>query len=332
MSLFPCSSSIFSATHLALWLEDNYPFSKPARCQLIRAGINHHYLVETSTGKYILRVYFYQWRSQDQVQEELAFILRQKAAGQAVAYPIANKAGSYFNVLLAPEGERLVVLFSFAKGAYLPNPSAGVVDQIGKRIADMHTLSKDQFFIHRKTYNTHTLGKWALQEITKRFSTDSPAVQYLQKGQQAIEAAFQQADVEALPKGQIHLDVWYDNMRIDAKQTITLYDFDNCGNGWLFLDLAYTSMIIYFTEPDPIQAQKKIDHFLEGYQSILPISTLERQLIPYGGLAIWIHYLGIQCLRFEDWSNLFLNEGFVENWAKRAERWLAFHQIDLNRA
>ena len=29
-----------------------------------------------------------------------------------------------------------------------------------------------------------------------------------------------------------------------------MFDFDNCGNGWLFLDIAYSLMLIYRNEPN----------------------------------------------------------------------------------
>ncbi len=157
---------------------------------MIRAGINHHYLVETNSKKYILRIYSFQWRSQEEIQEELDFILQLKEKGQAVAYPIINNLNGYLNKLKASEGERIAVLFSFAKGFYLANPEVELTHQIGKRIADMHLVSKDQFFTHRKTYHLDTLVHWSLQEIKKRFPSKLPAVQYLQKDSMPYKLLF----------------------------------------------------------------------------------------------------------------------------------------------
>ncbi|MEM6380374.1 MAG: phosphotransferase, partial [Bacteroidota bacterium] len=242
MPIFPSSSSILSAVHLASWLNETYHFAQEAKCTLIRAGINHHYLVETVSEKYILRVYFYQWRSLNQIQEELDFILSLQQLGQAVAHPIANRNNQYLNTLNAIEGERFAVLFSFALGDYLPNPAPEICFQIGKRMANFHKVSKNQFFKYRKTYGIEALSGWALGEITQRFTKDFQPVQILQKMHQAIESAFNNIDVTTLAQGKIHLDIWYDNMRITADHKITLYDFDNCGNGWFLLDLAYTCM------------------------------------------------------------------------------------------
>ena len=115
-----------------------------------------------------------------------------------------------------------------------------------------------------------------------------------------------------LQKGTVHLDIWYDNMSITDDGEITLFDFDNCGYGWLILDIGYYCMQLYHIETDKRIYEEKKRSFLEGYRSITDITDDEVRLLPQAGAAIWIYYLGIHAERFDTFSNNFLSANFVK--------------------
>jgi hypothetical protein len=52
-------------------------------------------------------------------------------------------------------------------------------------------------------------------------------------------------------------------------------------------------------------------------------------LIPYGGLAIWLHYNGIHVERFNDFSNPFLSEEFLKYWIHTVNQWMEFNHIKI---
>jgi len=115
-----------------------------------------------------------------------------------------------------------------------------------------------------------------------------------------------------LRNGAVHLDIWFDNISINMGTEITLFDFDFCGNGWLCYDIAYYILQLNSTEKDEMECQLKTEAFLSGYESITPISTEEKRLIPILGVSLYFFYLGVQCQRFDNWSNTFLNENYLK--------------------
>jgi Ser/Thr protein kinase RdoA (MazF antagonist) len=58
----------------------------------------------------------------------------------------------------------------------------------------------------------------------------------------------------------------------------------------------------------------KLAHFLKGYESITPIPEAEKQLLPVAGISLYFFYLGVQCQRFENWTNTFLNETYLKRY------------------
>jgi Ser/Thr protein kinase RdoA (MazF antagonist) len=104
--------------------------------------------------------------------------------------------------------------------------------------------------------------------------------------------------------GIVHLDIWYDNLSVNKENEITIFDFDNCGNGLLILDIGYFCKQLFFIEYDKNEYELKTGSFLNGYQKIRNLSEKEIKLIPEVGASIFVFYLGVQAQRF-DWSNIF---------------------------
>ena len=58
--------------------------------------------------------------------------------------------------------------------------------------------------------------------------------------------------------------------------------------------------------------QPKVDRFIKGYESVTPISAEEKRLIPMLGVSLYFFYLGVQCQRYDNWSNSFLSENYLK--------------------
>ena len=74
MQNFPVTSSILSATHVGLFLQDNYGFSAAATCKLLKTGINHSYLITDGGIKYVFRLYSLNWRTREEIAEEIRLL------------------------------------------------------------------------------------------------------------------------------------------------------------------------------------------------------------------------------------------------------------------
>ena len=328
MKYAPASSSTISTTFLESVIDKKYSLVRYSKCEIIRLGINHTYLINVGKEKLILRVYVKEWRSQQEIQAELELLLFLKENNISVSYPIPDKNGKYIQPINAIEGERHAVLFSFAEGETIRNPSEEIYFSLGEMMAKIHQVTIHKT-IPRKTYNAQTLVGWADQTLQDFFSEPSEELNYVDRALKIISKKFNEVDSIFLRQGVVHLDIWSDNFKIKNSRDITLFDFDNCGNGWLFLDLAYTIMIMFKDEPDKEIFKKKLERFYNGYGSITSITDQEKELIPYGGLAIWLYYSGIHAQRFDDFSNQFFSKKFLKAWLGVVDKWMNFNGIKV---
>lgn len=320
---FPVIDSTLSPAHLAGWLAEGYGFTEVS-CSLLKTNMNHSYRVTADGSSYILRVYNHAHRSYVQVHEEVALLNKLKV-GVSVSYPIRNAIGQFISTINAPEGERVVVLFSFADGRKQRHLSVELNHNIGIQIGRMHNVTKGQT-INRSDYSVETLVKWAYAQAANYISAGLEEMKAIQNSVQALSVAFSRYP---LRRGIVHLDIWYDNMAITDDGQVTLFDFDNCGNGWLILDVGYYCMQLFYTEPDKAQYEEKKKAFLDGYRSATPLPHEELEVIPYAGLAIWTYYLGVQAQRFDNFANIFLSENYVRMYIGRVKDWMTYHNIAM---
>lgn len=326
MTTFPVSSSIISAPYLAYFIQEKYQLSENTTCQLLKTGINHSYLITDGKQKFVFRIYTLNWRSIIQIGEELSLLNRLHKGGIPVSYPITDAKNQYIQDIAAPEGKRYGVLFSHASGEKKLTYSTDIHYTVGEVMAKMHLLTTDQR-INRINYDEYMVIN-AVEQIKPYINNDTEEFIFLEKVRDYISDNWP----VNLRKGIVHLDIWYDNMHFDNSGNITIFDFDFCGNGFLALDLAYHIMQLHKIEKDDTQYQLKLKSFIDGYESVTKISEEEKKTIPVLGLAVFIFFLGIQCSRYENWSNVFLNEIHIKLFTNLLlKRWYNYHQLpELN--
>ncbi|CAH0994710.1 Homoserine kinase [Emticicia aquatica] len=326
MSHFPVISSNLSTVHLASFLKEKYCFSGNTQCNLLKTGINHTYLVQSGVEKFIFRVYSLNWRTEVEILEEIRLLNTLKAQEISISHPIFDKNKNYIQSINAPEGERLGLMFSFAKGEKLLNFSEETHFKVGQLMAQIHQITL-QFNLERVQYSPQILLIDSLNYIENFLPNDSEEMDFMKKTQQYLIDEFSKIDVNLVRKGAVHLDIWFDNLNITKDNKITIFDFDFCGNGLLCMDIAYYILQLNSTEKDEAVCQSKIKNFLNGYESITKITDEEKRIIPMLGVSLYFFYLGIQCQRFDNWSNTFLNETYL----KRFINLLVKRYFELNK-
>ncbi|MEM9831111.1 MAG: phosphotransferase [Bacteroidota bacterium] len=245
-----------------------------------------------------------------------------------VSYPLSDSSGNYIQLIDAPEGSRYAVLFSFANGRKLRNLSEDHCQCVGVLMARMHNVSAG-YSLKRTNYSIETLAKHPYGYVTEHFSESLSEIKFVKKAWVYLAERFNYAAASQLRKGIVHLDIWYDNFSVDKDSTITLFDFDFCGNGWLVLDLSYFCVQLFHTEPDKNLFQKKMKKFLEGYEAHTIVSDEEKELLPLAGLAVWMFYLGVQSQRFDNWSNIFLTENYLKHYIGMIRSWLKYNDVNI---
>jgi Ser/Thr protein kinase RdoA (MazF antagonist) len=312
MSFFPVTNSNLSAAHLGSFIQERYSLNKGTTCSILKAGVNHTYQVADNKGRYILRIYSLNWRTKTEIIEEIKLLLQLSENNISVSYALADKDGNFIQTFNAPEGERFGVLFTYAKGHKLHSVPAEMHFKIGEMMARIHKVTHNQT-LNRVKYTPDLLLVDSLKQVSKFLTADTDEMRFMQSAQQYLMREWISADPSQIRQGIVHLDIWFDNLNITDDNNVTIFDFDFCGNGRLCLDISYYIMQLHNIERYELKDyQPKVESFMSGYESITKISEEEKRLIPALGVTLYFFYLGVQCQRFDNWSNSFLSENYLK--------------------
>ncbi|MCB0685572.1 MAG: phosphotransferase [Saprospiraceae bacterium] len=325
MSNFPVIASILSEKNLGDFVKDRYNLNEKFQCKLHRTGVNHTYFISSQNNKYVIRVYCYGWRTKTEIQEELRLLQLLKENNLSVSFPISDKEDNLIQEINAPEGLRNMVLFSFAEGEKMRFMDNETCFGVGALMARFHNITFNKS-IKRTNYNSILPLNKSYELLTRFFSEELTEMKYLKKLGFEIAKTFQEMEQSEFQKGIVHLDIWYDNVSVKNKEEITIFDFDNCGNGFLILDVGYFLMQLFHIEIDKEIYESKVESFLSGYRKIRDLTEKEIRLIPEAGASIFVFYLGVQAHRF-DWSNIFLTENYLKMIVGRIISWKEYYEV-----
>ncbi len=324
---FPVTESTLSAYYLGHFLQKKYHLSSATECKLFRTGINHLYTITDGDEKFVFRIYTLGWRSRLEIAEEVRLLIHLKAYNVPVSFPISDQDQNFIQKFDAPEGTRYGVLFSFAKGEKRSRFTPENSYQVGLAMGRMHKVT-DGYDLQRVTYTPEVLLVNSLESAKQFYKHDSDEMNFVVHTTNSLLAKYKNIGMDGLRIGAIHFDIWFDNMHFNGDE-VTIFDFDFCGNGWLCYDIAYFMVQLYNTNPVETEYQDKLNRFLEGYESIVGISDEERKIIPLLVISIWFFYLGVQCEKFDTWSNLFLNEDHLKRFIASIKKWIAYNNLEL---
>lgn len=248
---------------------------KVQNCNLIRRGFNDHYLITAVQEKYIFRVYLngkYYVDLPEAFQFELDLLDYLQAQGIPVSYPIRTNNGELLGWTSTALGERATALLSFAPGGEV-SEDAFTVEQsveVGKTTAAFHLAANDFSSSHDRY---HLNLKYLVDEPLRLLKEDNSdrAQEFLASLPPIpdLVSAVKSLSTDKDEYGIIHGDLHPGNMHFQGNQ-VTLFDFDHCGYGWRAYDLAPFS-------DAPSTLQKA---FLQGYESLRPLSEDERECLP----------------------------------------------------
>lgn len=328
MQNFPVTASTLSEKDLGKFIIETYNLDETSHCQLFRTGVNHTYFISNALSKYAIRVYCYNWRTRREIEEELKLLNLLKEENLSVSFPIADKNGDFIQEINAPEGVRYVVLFSFAEGDKIRFMDGKTCFEIGALMAKIHNTTVNKR-LERVDFNRDILIKKSYEDLNIYFNDELDAMKLAKEMGNQISIKFQEFPFSKSQTGIVHLDIWYDNFSVSKENDITIFDFDNCGNGPFILDIGYFCKQLFFIEADKKQYELKKASFLKGYQKHRNLSHEELQVLPEAGAAIFLYYLGVQAQRF-DWSNIFLTENYLNMFVGRIHSWILYNEAEVN--
>lgn len=327
MSFFPATESTLSAVHLNIIIRARYAFSPHCVTRLLRTGMNHLYKITDGERHFVFRIYTHGWRSDEEVAEEVRLLLHLQSNDVPVSYPVTDVDGGYIQRFDAIEGARVGVMYSFAPGRKVPLFSPEYAYNAGVAMGNMHRVTQNME-LARTVYGYNTLVERPREAVISFFGEKNEEVQFLiRAGEYSKQHIFPR--MAAMRRGVIHLDIWFDNMHFDEEGRVTLFDFDFCGVGVQSIDIGYFLYQLFSTNHATGGYAEKSAAFLEGYTKYCPLPGDERSNAGALSLPVLLYYIGVQCQKFDTWSNIFLNEEHLKRYVASLKRWLAFNEIEF---
>lgn len=270
-----CSYSTISAKALMDSVIPDYCIESPLDCVFWERGANDTYEVRCDAARYSLRVYRCGAYPRDAIEFEAEALSYLQQQGFPVAYPIARKSGGYLTELAAPEGRRFVLLTAYAEGAIPDYDSLENSRLVGESVAQMHRASNDFKSSYKRTdLDIQSLLEDSLAVIRPHMAHRPDDWRFIEKIAQEARAAVQAVPENLLDTGFCHGDLHGGNLHLHEGK-VTHFDFEECAFGYRAYDLATFKWDICMGE----RRAKRWPAFVEGYESIRPITEPDRSLI-----------------------------------------------------
>jgi Ser/Thr protein kinase RdoA (MazF antagonist) len=315
---FPVTRSVLSAKDLLLDVISKYDIETPLECSFLHAGLNDSYLINAKTGKYILRVYRAGWRSDSDILSELDVLLHLKRRGVPVSAPVPRKDGTLLYKIPAPEGDRTIVLFTYAPGKPMAYADKNECLQYGKSVARIHSET-DEFKIRHQRFslNLEHLLDEPLKNVKKLLMYRPDDWNYLQSLAERLRQHIMDVPLSVLEKGFCHGDFHGGNAHIEQDGTITFFDFDCCGYGWRAYDIAvfrWSARLIG-------REKEQWPHFLSGYQEMRLLSEADIKSTRYFVAIRHLWLLGLHTGGGRDWGSGWMNDQYFDKAIKFFREW-----------
>ena len=271
----------------------------PLHYEGIKDGIlNTNYLIFTTKGKFVLRV-LEGHRSYEAEKEELDFLLELNTIIPC-SVPYSTTDG---RVLIKYNG-KMMSLFYFIEGEKLAEINENFLSQVGKLLGKMHLFSKNKI-LNRKTRIDE---KYYFSKINMKLV---PITEEEKKILLSLYKKVAMIDFSSLPCGVIHNDIFPDNILIKNGIISGVIDFNDSSYAPFIFDLGIViNYWIRINNFSPEIEKKYIEIFLNSYESIRKLSSMEKSLLDMGILKMALTFIFLRINKFsvEDNQNILIED------------------------
>lgn len=331
METFPTQYSVLASSAIGNHIEQHYGYT-PLTCKLLIHNVADAYLLTSQSDKYIFKIYRSVHRSLEEIKAELELLTILYPRGAKVARPLADLSGKTIQEFHAAEGLRHGVLFAYAHGSVHTDLSKQQLQTIGREMALIHQISSSvELSFPRRPYNLDTMIDEPMKRIRPDFNGMEEEYEYLTETCSKIKEGIGSFNLHNFSYGYCHYDYLPKNFHFQEDGSVTFFDFDFAGKGYLVNDLAsfyaHFFLQVMFKKMTQSEADAAFAVFIESYRSVQPLSDEELRSVPYFGFAWWIFYFGFHHDHFEDWSNFFYHPRFIKErvgWIRTYADWYIF--------
>jgi Ser/Thr protein kinase RdoA (MazF antagonist) len=318
---FPAIASILSPEALITDVLPGFGIGVVTDCKFYSGGFNHTYRINTGGGKtYYLRAYRLQWRTLDDIQYELDVLNHLKRKGFPAIQPVPYKDGRPYCTVLAPEGIRILALFTEAPGveiSYEHEPDSNA-QRYGQAVASMHNALDDFQSPHARFHLdlAHFIDQ-PLHHIQPFLSHRPDDWDFVQQFTQNLRQRILAMPAEMLEQGFCHGDLQGYHAKLSPDGTLTFFDFDCGGFGYRAYDLAVFLWCCRLEDA----VGSRWEPFLYSYRADRTIHDRDVQAAPLFVCARYLWHMGVHTQNSPDWGIDFLNDEYFDR-----------HLADLRRA
>ena len=330
--IFPATYSTLSPLALATFITEQYGLADVG-CEFLLRGVGDTYSIESSSGRYIFRVYRSSHRNQDQIRAEVDLLLTLRRSGVSVSYPIPGFSGESIQSIAAAEGTRYAVLFSYAPGRSVAQLNPAQLHSLGHEMAGFHNVSSgfqpvagaDLAGGGRWHFDLETTLFRPLEKVKPYFAADPAGFAWLQQAAEQVENKLAQLDVSNFSTGYCHFDFLPKNFHFEG-DSVTFFDFDFMGYGWLVNDIMtfwqHLRLDVHFGRTTEMAADEDFAGFLKAYREYRSVSPEELEAMPYLSLGFWLFYMSFhtthdQFFPFIQPDHLKLRLGLIQQLMKK---------------
>lgn len=319
--VFPVTHSTLSVEALKTNVLTDYDLEDVIDLKLLNLGLNDTYVVRTvNNRKYILRVYRKGWRSNSDILYEIDVLNHLSNKDVSVSKPLSKKDGEFIKVLLAPEGKRSAVLFTYAEGKEAPYEKDVKTKMFnyGRGAAKIHQATEDFKSQHsRFLLDIDYLINTPLKSIGSMLSHRQKDWNYLLQLADKIHTQLSKIPIDNLEQGFCHGDLHSGNANFADDETVTFYDFDSGGWGYR----AYDISVLRWNARLRKKERKFWKPFLRGYQKERSLKNLDLQAVPlFVGIRHFL-LLGVHTAGGKDWGYGWMNDQYFTRAIEFFKKW-----------
>ena len=338
---FPVTHSLLSPDALGRHVQAAYAIGEVHTCVLLQHNLNDTYLVDATTGRYVLRASQSEraagisWRTREDILFELDVLQHLARKGVPVATPLAQRDGTRVWAVQAPEGVRHLTLFTYAPGEPVtpPKQTEPLARGYGAAVAALHAATDDFSSPHlRLALDLEFLLTKPLEVVRPYLAQRPVDWQYLCQLGTTLTERLAPLQARGLDRGVCHGDAQGGNAHMTPDGIITFFDFDVCGTGWRAYDIA-----VFFWGAalgkvrlgwDAQTVARLCAAYLSGYQERRPLGPSDQEAIAPCVLLRQCWYLGLEAGNWDSWGiGEAQREAFFDRELTFMREWAAEHQL-----
>ena len=220
------SHSIVCDKSLGDYIIKNYEVSREAVCTFIFQGVNDSYLISTGSEKYIFRIYRSQWRSKENIFNEVETLTQLEKCSAPIAGILQDKSGVKIQTINCPEGERYGILMHCAANSEIESHCivSGNIHNYGKAVGQLHNAIRQIKIPKGGTLIDieHLIWK-PLALVESAFPDRKEEFEYLNGFAQRIADELNSVENSRLTKSFIHGDLTGGNASVDEHRVTSYF-------------------------------------------------------------------------------------------------------------